>query len=169
MTKQELEKRNKELEAELAKARADRSFIDDMTKTPHRAMDMQEATKALGISGFDKNRLYAFLRNEGILTTANHPYQEYIDAGYFAVVIRNSPISYGLNTRAKVLVFPEGLKFIHSLLLPYCGKSIKTSTGADIAKKQARKKAKEAMRPPTLAEVFVGRAMREGGLSLFPR
>ncbi|WP_243555387.1 phage antirepressor KilAC domain-containing protein [Helicobacter cinaedi] len=129
-----LEAENKLIKKKLQQTKEAVEFFHDMAKTPYRAFDMQEAAKALGVKGMDKNRLYAFLRNEGVFMSNNQPYQEYIDKGYFTAVVRNKPISYGLETRVKALVFPDGLKFIHSLLKKHtkkqtivrCSNQIKT-------------------------------------------
>ncbi|RDU53344.1 hypothetical protein CQA49_06770 [Helicobacter sp. MIT 00-7814] len=133
----ELESKNAKLKDLLEKNAQAISFFHDMVRKPKEAMEMQEVAKVLNIQGMDKARLYAFLRNEGILTIGNHPYQEYIDKGYFAVVVRNRPISYGIQTHAKTLVFPAGLAFIHSLLAQYLTHSPKTHK--ELLKKQQEK------------------------------
>lgn len=137
-----LEAENKLIKKKLQETKEAVEFFHDMAKTPYRAFDMQEAAKALGVKGMDKNRLYAFLRNEGILMSNNQPYQEYIDKGYFAAVVRNKPISYGLETRVKTLVFPDGLKFIHSLLKKHTKKSLKATNHSEICLNQIKTKNK---------------------------
>lgn len=48
----------------------------------------QSFRDAAKVFGTGQNRLFAQLRNEGILMEDNRPYQQYVDAGYFVVVER---------------------------------------------------------------------------------
>lgn len=68
--------------------------------------------------GIGRNKLFKFLRNEGILNPDNIPYQQYVDAGYFKVV----EMPYGkLNgdtlVGKKTVVYQKGIDYIRKLLI----------------------------------------------------
>ena len=68
--------------------------------------------------GIGRNKLFKFLRNEGILNSDNIPYQQYVDAGYFKVV--ETP--YGtLNgdtlVGKKTVVYQKGIDYIRKRLI----------------------------------------------------
>lgn len=68
--------------------------------------------------GIGRNKLFKFLRNEGILNPDNIPYQQYVDAGYFKVV----EMPYGkLNGDTlvwkKTVVYQKGIDYIRKLLI----------------------------------------------------
>ena len=68
--------------------------------------------------GIGRNKLFKFLRNEGILNPDNIPYQQYVDAGYFRVV----EMPYGkLNgdtlVGKKTVVYQKGIDYIRKLLI----------------------------------------------------
>lgn len=68
--------------------------------------------------GIGRNKLFKFLRNEGILDPDNIPYQQYVDAGYFKVV--ETP--YGtLNgdtlVGKKTVVYQKGIDYIRKRLI----------------------------------------------------
>ena len=68
--------------------------------------------------GIGRNKLFKFLRNEGILNPDNIPYQQYVDAGYFKVV----EMPYGkLNgdtlVGEKTVVYQKGIDYIRKRLI----------------------------------------------------
>ena len=68
--------------------------------------------------GIGRNKLFKFLRNEGILNPDNIPYQQYVDAGYFKVV----EMPYGkLNgdtlVGKKTVVYQKGIDCIRKRLI----------------------------------------------------
>lgn len=68
--------------------------------------------------GIGRNKLFKFLRNEGILNPDNIPYQQYVDAGYFKVV----EMPYGkLNgdtlVGKKTVVYQKGIDYIRKRLI----------------------------------------------------
>lgn len=79
-------------------------------------MTMTQAARLIG--GVGRNKLYNFLREQGVLNSRNEPAQAHCDAGYFKVHFTGKYSNRGLfiNTFPSVLVSGEGLAFIKRLL-----------------------------------------------------
>jgi phage antirepressor YoqD-like protein len=77
---------------------------------------MSKAAKLIGKMG--RNKLYEFLRNEGILMHHNEPYQTYCDQGYFKLEQVPKYNNRGqLHQYFPVLfVSPKGIDFITKLI-----------------------------------------------------
>ena len=75
--RQKLRAENKEM---LPKAQ----FYDTVANTES-LFSMADVAKTLDM-GIGRNKLFAFLRNKGILDKDNHPYQKYVDAGYMRLI-----------------------------------------------------------------------------------
>lgn len=77
---------------------------------------MSKAAKLIGKIG--RNKMYEFLRNEGVLMHHNEPYQTYCDQGYFK--LEQVPKYNGrgqLHQYFPVLfVSPKGIEFIIKLI-----------------------------------------------------
>ena len=72
------------LEAKVQEQAPKAQFHDAVAETIN-CQSVQEVAKVLGTG---QNRLFRFLRQEGLLMPNNLPYQQHIDAGYFRVVER---------------------------------------------------------------------------------
>ena len=87
---------------------------------------VSETAKLLGTG---RNRLFEFLRLNGILRKNNEPYQYYIDVGYIEVK------TYKLNNlnrvKTQVYITPKGLDFIKNLFDKYAGKMLMFDAGAN--------------------------------------
>lgn len=59
-------------------------FYDTVANTES-LFSMADVAKTLDM-GIGRNKLFAFLRDKGILDKDNHPYQKYVDAGYMRLV-----------------------------------------------------------------------------------
>jgi len=81
-------------------------------------LTMNQAAKSLNQEGITigRNRLFDFLRDQGVLMADNSPYQHHIDAKRFKVIIR--PIEMGTQTmnKTQTLVTPKGMDYIRNLL-----------------------------------------------------
>lgn len=79
------------------------------------AISMDEAAKVLNL-GFGRNTLFRILREEGILRSRefvrNQPFQEYIDRGYFRVILQDFKKGEIPNLGTKTLVEEKGMEFI---------------------------------------------------------
>ena len=85
-----------------------------------------EAAKVLNL-GIGPNRLFEFLRCEGVLMQNNQPYQKYIDRGYFRTTQSKYTKPDGsIHTYRKPVVFQKGLDFIRRLYIDAQGHCIKT-------------------------------------------
>ncbi|MDQ7789591.1 MAG: phage antirepressor KilAC domain-containing protein [Clostridia bacterium] len=104
-------------EAEVAKLKPKAEFFDAVADSKD-AIPIGDAAKVLNC-GIGRNRLFAFLREKGVLMTNNVPYQDYIDRGYFRVIEQKWTTPNG-ETRIsiKTLVYQKGLNYIRNLLNP---------------------------------------------------
>lgn len=77
-------------------------------------LTMLQVSKILKLKG--RNKLFAFLRSEDILMSKaerhNIPRQQFVDAGYFSVVIKPILISGEVIDIPVTLVTPKGIKYI---------------------------------------------------------
>lgn len=92
---------------------APKAEMYDVALSAKNAQSMSIVAKTLG---WGRNRLFAFLRDQGILRHNNEPYQEYIERGYF--VVRQVPISRsaGVQNKPQTLVTAKGMDYIGKLL-----------------------------------------------------
>ena len=81
------------------------------------AIEIGEVAKVLGIKGMGRNNLFTLLRDKKILMNNNHPYQRYIDCGYFRVLEQkyNKP-NGDTCINVKTLVFQKGVDYIRKLV-----------------------------------------------------
>jgi phage regulator Rha-like protein len=103
--KEELQRQNQIM---APKAAAHDQFMSGKNSQP-----MNVVAKSLDTG---RTRLFAFLRDHGILMSNNTPYQKFIDSGYFEVV--EKPIKMGDDTinKPQTLVTPKGMGYIGKLL-----------------------------------------------------
>ncbi|MED4488199.1 phage antirepressor KilAC domain-containing protein, partial [Aeribacillus pallidus] len=104
------EKRAIEQKLQIAAPKAE---MYDVALSADNAQTMSIVAKTLG---FGRNKLFSFLRDQGVLRHNNEPYQEFIDRGYFR--IRQVPISRSSGTQNKpqTLVTAKGMDYIAKLL-----------------------------------------------------
>lgn len=110
----EEEKERLSLENEEMKPKAE--FYDTVAESST-TFEVGVVAKILNF-GIGRNKLFKFLRNEGILNPDNIPYQQYVDAGYFKVV----EMPYGkLNgdtlVGKKTVVYQKGIDYIRKPLI----------------------------------------------------
>lgn len=63
-----------------------------------------------------RNKLFALLREKGILNAENIPYQKYINAGLFKVIQTKKESQYGVKTFAKTIITGKGQCQLFKLL-----------------------------------------------------
>jgi len=92
------------------------AFFDQVADSKD-AIDMREVAAVLNISGWGRNKIFAFLRERNILDDRNLPYRGYQDRGYFRVIEQKWTAGDG-ETRIslKTLVYQRGLDFIRGLI-----------------------------------------------------
>ena len=109
----EVEAREKlELENSIMKPKAD--FYDDVTGSSD-VIDIGSVAKVLNM-GIGRNKLFQFLRDKGVLTRKNAPYQKYIDAGYFRQVESEWEHDGTTHITLKTVVFQKGVDYIRKIL-----------------------------------------------------
>lgn len=58
--------------------------------------------------GLGRNKLFEYLRNKGVLTKDNIPYQKYINAGLFKVIQTKKESQYGTKVFSKTIITGKG-------------------------------------------------------------
>lgn len=81
------------------------------------AISMNEVAKVLDINGYGRNKLFEFLRNEGILDRFNVPYQKYVDCGWFRVIEQKYMKNGEPQVTTKTLVYQKGVDAIRRKVL----------------------------------------------------
>lgn len=98
-----------ELEAKVQEQAPKAKFHDAVAEAIN-CQSVQEIAKVLGTG---PNRLFKFLRDEGLLMRNNLPYQHHLDAGYFRVVEKQYNDGRGeSHTYTRTLVTGKGLAYI---------------------------------------------------------
>lgn len=103
----------KQIEIEKQKPKVE--FYDKVTKS-ETLIDMKCVAKVLNYKKVGRNNLFKILREKGILSERNEPYQSYVDAGYFKVVEsyrtqRGKPVVY-----TQTMVYQKGVDYINRIL-----------------------------------------------------
>lgn len=101
------------LEAKVQEQAPKAQFHDAVAEAIN-CQSIQEIAKVLGTG---PNRLFKFLRDEGLLMRDNLPYQQHLDAGYFRVVEKQYNDGRGeSHTYTRTLVTGKGLAYIQKRL-----------------------------------------------------
>lgn len=100
----------------LAAAQPKVEFYDAVTGSKD-AIEIGKVAKVLGVPGIGRNKLFAVLREQGVLRANNEPYQAHVDAGRFRVIEQRWTTPDG-ETRIsiKTLVHQRGVDYIRRLL-----------------------------------------------------
>lgn len=111
-----VEEQNNKLALENEEMKPKAEFYDAVTGGPT-TLEVGTVAKILNC-GIGRNKLFEFLKNEGILDGRNIPYQRYVDAGYFrAVETRYLLPSGDYATYSKTVVYQKGVDFIRKRLI----------------------------------------------------
>ena len=80
------------------------------------SIEMSAVAKILNYKGLGRNKIFEILRDMKVLRYNNEPYQEYIERGYFEVIVQEVQTSYGTTTNRKPVVKQKGVDFIRKKL-----------------------------------------------------
>ena len=80
------------------------------------AFSMNEVDKVLDYKGIGRNKLFEFLREQGILDRYNVPYQRYVDCGWFRVIEQKYVKDGEPVVTTKTLVYQKGVDAIRRKL-----------------------------------------------------
>ena len=80
------------------------------------ALPMDRVAKVLEVKGYGRNKLFEFLRDNGVLDSRNVPYQRFIDAGWFRTIEQHYQNGYEPCISIKTLVYQKGVDGIRKLL-----------------------------------------------------
>ena len=111
VAQKQIEERNKQIE--LMKPKAE--FFDAVTDSKT-AFSMNEVAKILDFKGIGRNKLFEFLRAQGILDRYNVPYQKYVDYGWFRVIEQKYVKDGEPVVTTKTLVYQKGVDVIRRKL-----------------------------------------------------
>lgn len=104
-----------ERDKQLAEAKPKVEFFDAVAGSKD-AIPIGDVAKVLDM-GLGRNKLFEFLRNDGILMGNNIPYQQYIDSGYFRTIEQKYTVPNGdVKISIKTLVYQKGVDFIRRRL-----------------------------------------------------
>ena len=90
-------------------------FYDTVANTES-LFSMADVAKALDM-GIGRNKLFAFLRDKGILDKDNHPYQKYVDAGYMRLIKNHCKAGDNDVVYKCTYVKQKGIDYIRKILL----------------------------------------------------
>ena len=78
---------------------------------------MRDVAAALNLPGWGRNKIFLYLRNNGILDEKNIPYRELQDRGYFRVVERTWTDAKGdTHISLTTLVYQRGIDYIRKMI-----------------------------------------------------
>lgn len=80
------------------------------------AFSMNDVAKVLDVKGYGRNKLFEFLRDNGILDAHNVPYQRYVDRGWFRVIEQHFQKNGEPVVTTKTLVYQKGVDGIRKML-----------------------------------------------------
>lgn len=107
---------NEVLATENAKLQPKAAFYDVVTMT-NETFTFSEAAKVLNIPGIGQKKLFAFLRENGVLMRNNEPYQRYVDSGWFRCVEGLYTDKYNVDhVYRKTVIFQKGLDGILKMM-----------------------------------------------------
>ena len=110
----EFEKSQKLLEEN--KALAPKAEFYDTVANSESLLSMGHVAKTLDM-GIGRNKLFEFLRNNGILNSHNIPYQRFVNAGYFKLVESTFMAGDNQVVTTTTYVKQKGVDYIRKLLL----------------------------------------------------
>lgn len=115
----EEEKERQKLRAENKVMLPKADFYDTVANTES-LFSMADVAKTLDM-GIGRNKLFAFLRDKGILDKDNHPYQKYVDAGYMRLIENHCKAGDNDVVYKCTYVKQKGIDYIRKILLKECG------------------------------------------------
>ena len=111
----EEETERQKLRAENKKMLPKAQFYDTVANTES-LFSMADVAKSLDM-GMGRNKLFAFLRDKGILDRDNHPYQKYVDAGYLRLIENHCKAGDNDVVYKCTYVKQKGIDYIRKILL----------------------------------------------------
>lgn len=111
----EEEKERQKLRAENKVMLPKAQFYDTVANTES-LFSMADVAKTLDM-GIGRNKLFAFLRDKGILDKYNHPYQKYVDAGYMRLIENHCKAGDNDVVYKCTYVKQKGIDYIRKILL----------------------------------------------------
>lgn len=111
----EEEKERQKLRAENKVMLPKADFYDTVANTES-LFSMADVAKTLDM-GMGRNKLFAFLRDKGILDKDNHPYQKYVDAGYLRLIENHRKAGDNDVVYKCTYVKQRGIDYIRKILL----------------------------------------------------
>jgi anti-repressor protein len=112
---------NKRLREKIVMLEPKAQFFDQVADSKT-ALQMRDVAAALNEPGWGRNKIFAMLREYGVLDERNIPYRQYQDSGYFRVVEQSWTDAGGeTHVNLKTLVYQKGVNYIRSLIKKQTG------------------------------------------------
>ena len=106
----------KALESKITEDAPKVAFFDTVTGS-HDAVSIGEVSKVLNVPKFGKNKIFQFLRENGVLMANNQPYQRMIDDGFMRMIEQSYTTPDGTaHVSFKTVVYQRGVSYIRALL-----------------------------------------------------
>lgn len=105
----------KQLAESQVKELAPKAEFYDTVADSESLMSMADTCKILDM-GIGRNKLFALLREKGILQKDNMPYQRFVDAGYFKVIEGKYEVNENVVVTKTTYVKQKGIDYIRKLL-----------------------------------------------------
>jgi phage antirepressor YoqD-like protein len=108
--------RRVEAEVKLAEAAPKVEFFDQVADSKD-AISLRDTASTLNIPGWGRNKVFALLREKGVIDGRNIPYREYQDRGLFRVIEQTWTDKEGeTHISLKTLVYQKGIAYINALI-----------------------------------------------------
>jgi len=105
-----------DLQLQLQVALPKAAFFDQVADSKT-ALQMRDVAAALNLPGWGRNKIFLYLRNNGILDEKNIPYREFQDRGYFRVVERTWTDAKGdTHISLTTLVYQRGIDYLRKMV-----------------------------------------------------
>jgi anti-repressor protein len=113
---EEKKKETVKLKAKIIQDQPKVEFYDTVVATDG-AVSMSEAIKLIGVPGFGRTKLYAYLRKKGVFTqNSREPMQRYIDAGWFNITESTYTTEYSTHVSITPRVYQKGIDGIRRMM-----------------------------------------------------
>jgi len=100
----------------IAELKPKADFFDQVASS-QTAISMRQVAAALNLPGWGRNKLFAFLRVNGVLDENNLPYRDFQDRGYFRVIEQKWATPGGeVHVNLTTLVYQRGVDFIRKMI-----------------------------------------------------
>ena len=106
-----------EMQTHITEVLLPKAEVFDLAMGSETLNEMSTVAKTLNFKKMGRNKLFAYLKDKGVLRYNKDPYQQYVDAKYFKIIEQVVNIDDYHIISNKTMVTQRGLNFIGKLLL----------------------------------------------------